>query len=121
MKPIPVHNRLLISIQRPYLWALSIAGIIVCVIVMTYSFYEYGRRVAGFDQSDSDEKIAFLEGQIENLTSRSEDLQRKNAKLIRDHNIDKDAGSKVTQELAKAQAQILEMREELTFYRNIVP
>lgn len=120
MKPVPAHNRILISVQRPHLWFLSLAGIIVCVLVLIWSAYEYGRYVAGFDQSATDELTSTLQERIAELTRQSEDFQRRNAKLIRDQGIDRDAGSQVQKELAKAQAQILEMREELTFYRNIV-
>ena len=120
MKPIPVHNRHLISIQRPSLWIASLIAVVVCVILLVASSFEYGRQVAGFIQSDYDEQVVLLQSKIVELTTQNENLQRKNAKLIRDHSIDKDAGGQVTQELAKAQAQILEMREELTFYRNIV-
>ena len=76
--------------------------------------------MAGFDLADSNEQINSMKNRIEELTVQNEDLLRQNAKLIRDHGIDLDAGSQVTRELAKAQAQILEMREELTFYRSIV-
>jgi cell division protein FtsB len=120
MKPGPVHNRLLISVQRPHLWMLSAAVIIGCVILLVWFAYEYGRYVGGFDQSDSEQEIASLQQRIEELTANSEDLQRRNAKLIRDQGIDRDAGSQVQKELARAQSQILGMREELTFYRNIV-
>lgn len=111
---------MLISIQRPYLWIASLVGIIACVLILVWSFFEYGRYVAGFDQSATQQRIAVLEQQIDDLTQRNEDLQRHNAKLVRDQGIDRDAGSQVQKELARAQEQILAMREELTFYRNIV-
>lgn len=120
MKPVPVHNRLLISIQRPHLWIMSMVGVIACILVMIWSAYEYGRHVAGFDLSDSEDRIADLQQRIDELSSKNDDLHRRNAKLILDQGIDRDAGSEVQKELARAQAQILDMREELTFYRNIV-
>lgn len=120
MKPVPVHNRLLISIQRPYLWIASGVVIVVCTLLLVWASFEYGRHVAGFDQAETDEQITELKKQINELTVQSEDLQRYNAKLVRDQGIDRDAGSQVQKELARAQAQILDMREELTFYRNIV-
>ncbi|TNF36045.1 MAG: hypothetical protein EP315_04765 [Gammaproteobacteria bacterium] len=82
--------------------------------------YEYGQNVAGFSQSESNARIESLQKTIDDLTRQNEDLQRLNTKLVRDNEIEQGAGHEVTKELAKAQAQILEMREELTFYRNIV-
>jgi hypothetical protein len=102
------------------MWIASAVGILLCTLVLIWASFEYGRHVAGFDQAETEEQIAGLEQQIEELTKLSEDLQRSNAKLVRDQGIDRDAGSQVQKELARAQAQILEMREELTFYRNIV-
>ncbi|MFW2372467.1 MAG: DUF6776 family protein [Gammaproteobacteria bacterium] len=116
----PVHNRRLISIQRPYLWLLSLLVIIAVLVLAFLMTFEYGRQAAGFVQSDTDEQIAFLQQQIVDLSERNDDLLRQNAKLVRGHNIDKDAGSQVNRTLADAQSQILEMKEELTFYRSIV-
>ena len=120
MRPLPTHNRLLISIQRPHLWILSGLGIMLCLVLLGWSIFEYGRYEAGFDLSDSEQQIEYLQQQIDKLSQQNEDLQRRNAKLVRDQGIDRDAGSQVQKELAKAQSQILSMREELTFYRNIV-
>ena len=120
MKPIPVHNQYLISVQRPKLWILSIIAIIAAIAVIIFSAFEYGRFVAGFDQAETDTEIAFLQAKISELTKAKEDLLREKARLTRGQDIDRDASSQVKKTLAEAQAQILEMKEELTFYRNIV-
>lgn len=116
----PVHNRRLISIQRPHLWLLSALGILLVLILVIWMTFEYGRQAAGFVQSETDEQIAFLQQQIIDLSERNDDLLRQNAKLVRDHSIDKDAGSQVNKTLTNAQSKIMEMKEELTFYRSIV-
>lgn len=120
MGSYPVHNRRLISVQRPRLWVLSFMIILAVIILAFWMTFEYGRQAAGFVQSETDEQIAFLEQQIVDLSDRNDDLLRQNAKLVRGHNIDKDVGSQVNRTLAQAQSQILEMKEELTFYRSIV-
>ncbi len=120
MKSFPVHNRHLISIQRPHLWVLSALLLVAIVVLAVWVSFEYGRQAAGYVQSETDEQIEFLHRRIDELTDQNTRLLRQNAKLERDHNIDKDAGSQVNKTLAESQAQILEMREELTFYRSIV-
>ena len=120
MRPVPVHNRHLVSIQRPHLWVLSFLAVILTVVLIVKAAYEHGQNVAGFSQSDSQDHIETLQKKIDELTRQNEDLQRLNTKLVRDNEIEQGAGNEVTKELSKAQAQILEMREELTYYRNIV-
>ncbi len=120
MRPVPVHNRHLVSIQRPHLWALSLLAIIFAVALIVNAAYKYGQNVAGYSESLSSERISVLQKKIDELTQQNEDLQRLNTKLGRDNEIELGAGHEVSKELSKAQAQILEMREELTFYRNIV-
>lgn len=120
MGSYPVHNRRLISIQRPRLWVLSFIIILTLIMLGIWMSFEYGRQAAGYVQSETDAQIALLQEEIVDLTERNDFLSRENAKLVRGHSIDKDAGSQVNKTLAEAQAQILEMKEELTFYRSIV-
>lgn len=120
MKPIPVHNQYLISVQRPHLWLLSALGILAVICLMVVIAYEHGRRVGGFDKSETESEIDFLQSTIRDLTAEKDNLLRENAKLSRGRDIDQDAGSQVQKTLAESQAKILEMKEELTFYRNIV-
>lgn len=120
MRPIPVHNRHLVSIQRPHLWVLSLLAVIFVVVLIVKAAFEYGQNVAGYSQSQASERIEALQKKVDELTQLNEDLQRLKTKLERDNEIEQGAGHEVTKELSKAQAQILEMREELTFYRNIV-
>lgn len=120
MKRVPAHNQYLISVQRPQLWLLSLVAVCVVVGFMIWSAFVYGQYMAGHDRVEASEQAGVLKNQIDDLLAQNEDLQRQNARLSRDMGIDRDAGGQVEKELAKAQAQILDMKEELTFYRSIV-
>ncbi|MDH5483596.1 MAG: hypothetical protein OEY43_00045 [Gammaproteobacteria bacterium] len=120
MKPIPVHNQYLISVQRPHLWLLSVLGILAVICLLIMLAYEHGRHVAGFDKAETESEIEFLQKSLNDLSAEKDNLLRENAKLSRGRDIDQDAGSQVQKTLAEEQAKILEMKEELTFYRNIV-
>ena len=120
MKRVPSHNQYLISVQRPQLWLASFAGVLALIGILIWAAFVYGQFMAGHDRMASSQRAADLEQQVDDLVSQNEELQRQNAKLSRDMGIDRDAGGQVEKELTKAQAQILDMKEELTFYRSIV-
>jgi hypothetical protein len=116
----PAHNQYLISVQRPQLWLLALAGVLVVIGFMIWGAFVYGQNRAGHDRVAASDRADELENQIDDLLAQNEELQRQNARLSRDMGIDRDAGGQVEKELTKAQAQILDMKEELTFYRSIV-
>ena len=116
----PKPNKHLICIHRPELWIVSLVLVVVLVLLAVWGAFILGERQAGFSQAVMDNEMEALQRQVKKLVQEKDNLQRQNAKLIRDHNIDKDANKQVNQNLAQAQAQIMDMKEELTFYRNIV-
>lgn len=120
IKPIPVNNKYLISVQRPHLWIMTALGIILVLVLLFWLSFDYGRRTSGFHISETEALIDSLEAQVEELKQQNEDLLRDKTKLSREIGIDKDASSQVTKTLAEKQSEILEMKEELTFYRSVV-
>jgi len=116
----PVHSKHLISIHQPKLWLASGVGVLLVMLVVIWGTYEYGRHMAGFDQSDYDQELAILRISLEEQTTKKEDALRNNARLSRGSDIEKDASSKINETLAECQAETLKMKEELTFYHNLV-
>ena len=116
----PVHSKHLISIHQPKLWLASGVGVLLVMLVVIWGAYEYGRHMAGFDQSDYDQELAILRISLEEQTTKKEDALRNNARLSRGSDIEKDASSKINETLAECQAETLKMKEELTFYHNLV-
>jgi len=120
MKSKPTQSQFLISVHQPKLW---IAGAIVALCIITFfiwSSYEYGRHAAGFNQSDYDQEIEILRQALDEQTAKKEVALRENARLSRGSDIQKDASSQVGDSLAACEDEVLKMREELTFYHNIV-
>lgn len=116
----PAHNQYLISVQRPHRWFLSLAGVLLVIALLVWVAFVYGQYRAGHDRMVASDQAVELRGRIDDLLAQNEELQRQNAKLSRDMGIDRDAGGQVEKDLTKAQSQILDMKEELTFYRSIV-
>lgn len=120
MKLKPVQSKYLISIHQPHLWIASIAVLLLLVLFVIWSAYEYGRNVAGFDQSSYDQEIEILRQSLDQQTAEKESALRDNARLSRGSDIQKDASSKVSDTLAACEDEMLKVKEELTFYHNLV-
>ena len=120
MKIKPVRSKYLISVHQPQLWAASAIAIILVITFIVWSAYEYGRNVAGFDQSEYDQEIEVLQQSLDEQTSGKEKALRENARLSRGSDIQKDASSQINDSLAACEEETLKIKEELTFYHNIV-
>jgi len=116
----PRPNQHLICIHNRERWIAAFLAVIFMIMALIWGAYGLGERQAGFSQSQMDVEAAGLQQQLEQVTKEKEILQRQNAKFTRDHNIDEDANQQINKNLAQAQSQIMDMKEELTFYRNIV-
>jgi|GEM_PF-929964 len=120
MKSDPVQSKYLISIHKPHLWLAAAISILLVVLTLIWSAYEYGRHVAGFDQSDYEQEIEILRQSLDQQTLEKEKALRENARLSRGSDIEKDASSKISDTLAACEDESLKLKEELTFYHNIV-
>lgn len=120
MKLKPLQSKYIISIQQPHLWALSGLVILGIVFMVTWSAYEYGRYVAGFDKTEYDSEIEILRQSLDEQTAAKEKALRENARLSRGSDIQKDASSKLSDSLSTCEDEMLKVKEELTFYHNIV-
>ena len=120
MKSKPVQSKFLISIHQPHLWIAASVAIAIGMLVVIWSAYEYGRNVAGFDQAEYDTEIEILRQALDSETAEKERILRDNTRLSRGSDIQKDASSKINDSLAVCEDEKLKIKEELTFYHNIV-
>jgi len=61
MSPKPLETRLLVTVHRPALWLAAFGAVVLLVLAGFWMSYEYGRSVAGYDVSQSDQEIARLQ------------------------------------------------------------
>ncbi len=120
MKLKPVQSKYLISIHQPRLWLAALSSILLIVLGITWFAFEYGKHIAGFDQADYDQEIEVLRQALDQQTSEKEKALRENARLSRGSDIDKNASSKMNDSLAACEDEMLKVKEELTFYQNLV-
>lgn len=116
----PLQTKILISIQRPGLWALNFFLLLCVVALMVWLAFGYGQRVAGYDKTEAIGYIESLEQQIEGLKIENTEIQRQTAMLERNSTIDGGASDQLKISLTEAQAESLELKKELTFYKSII-
>jgi len=116
----PIQSRRLITIQRPALWIISIVAMFLLVLVQLGLAFDLGRRNAGYDSSEATAYIEQLQRQIQELQSESEESQRRAAMLERNSRIEDDTSEQLKKSLDEAQAEAVELKKELSFYKSIV-
>lgn len=120
MKYAPRETKYLISVHKPELWLITGLAIFAAMAVIVWGAYLYGQHMAGFDQSDYDEEIEILRQALDEQTAEKERALRDNARLSRGSDIQKDASGKISNSLAECKDESIKLKEELTFYKNIV-
>ena len=70
MKFKPVQSKYLISVHQPQLVGCQWLCIIAGIALLVWSAFEYGRDVAGFDQSDYDQEIEVLQQSLDRTNRR---------------------------------------------------
>ena len=116
----PLETRILITIQRPGLWFLNFLLMLCVIAFICWLAFAYGQRVAGYDKNEAITYIEDLEQQIADLNLKFTESQRQTAMLERNSTIDGGASDQLKISLAEAQAESLELKKELTFYKSII-
>jgi hypothetical protein len=116
----PIHTRRLITIQRPVLWVMSVLALFLLVLILLGLAFDQGRRIAGYDSGEATDYIEQLQRQIQELQSESDESQHRAAMLERSNRIDDDTSEQLKKSLDEAQAEAVELKKELSFYKSIV-
>ncbi len=111
---------LVVKAHRP--WKSRFIWGIVLLILVTggWTLFDYGRFLAGYDSRDTGNEIEGLLQTQEHLEKRIEGLREDKAVLQRAAQIERKAYNELDTTLKILQAEILEHKEELAFYRGIV-
>jgi len=98
----------------------ALALLLVSALLAVWLIYEYGRKQAGFDSmtaAGEQEKLAEI---IQILEKKNAELSAQNAIIQQASEVDRHAYTEVDKTLKTLQDEILEMKEEVKFYRGIV-
>lgn len=113
-------HRLVVKPHRPWKDALSWLGAAGVIVLALSAAFEYGRWRAGFDHVAAAREQARLIGEVRDAQRLNTTLRDRVALLERSSEIDETARAQVQGSLGELQDQLLELREELAFYRGIV-
>jgi hypothetical protein len=113
-------HRLVVRPHRPWKDAALVAGIVAAIAGLLWATFEYGRWRAGYDHVAAAREQARLVAELREVRSGNAVLNDRVALLARSSEIDETARAQVKGSISELQDEILELREELAFYRGIV-
>ena len=85
-----------------------------------WSLFDYGRYQAGYDSHEADLERLRLVALLDELYEQIEELREQKAQLERAAQIERKAYNELDTNLKVLEGEILELKEELAFYRGIV-
>jgi hypothetical protein len=92
----------------------------IALVILGYALFEYGRFSAGYDSIEADEEHDVLLKRVDELEENIDELREQKAVLERAAQIERKAYDELDTTLKVLQAEILELKGELAFYRGIV-
>ncbi|MGD8784932.1 MAG: hypothetical protein PVF28_01255 [Thioalkalispiraceae bacterium] len=111
---------LVVKPHHPWKLRIILALGVIAFILLGYAFYEYGRFSAGYDSIEANEEHALLLKHVNELEDDIDQLREEKAVLERAAQIERKAYDELDTTLKVLQAEILELKGELAFYRGIV-
>lgn len=97
-----------------------IAALALAIAASGWTLFEYGRKRAGFDAVEARQQQGLLESRIVALSAENDRLSATITRLEQAGEIDRRAHEEVSRSLSDLQSELLEIRQEVEFYRGIV-
>lgn len=113
-------TRLVVRPHRPFKTIIVATLTSLTVIVSGWSLFEYGRYRAGFDRFGAEAAEQQLQARVQDLLTGIAALREENAGLQRARQVEREAHETLNGSLRTLQDEMLELKEELAFYRGIV-
>jgi predicted RND superfamily exporter protein len=113
-------GELIVKSHRPWRRRILLIGAAVSALLVALGFYELGQLRAGFNVVDAADTERQLRGQLDEQTKATKALHEQIAVMKRSQEIDRESYDVVRTDLKQLQEEILELRQEVEFYRGIV-
>lgn len=100
---------------------LFVAGLVAVVLIVAGgAIYNHGMNMAGFDRLSAYQDQEALRNELQRLRDENENLREGLARAQRAVQIDQTAYQQLDQSLKDTAKEILKLKEEVSFYRNII-
>lgn len=113
-------SKLIIKSHHPLRHRTKQGLLILALLAVAWGLFEYGFSRAGYDNNSLHEERDLLRERIAEEQKRTQDLRARIAILERAAQVDKQAYAAVEAAQKQAQDEMLELKEEVAFYRGIV-
>lgn len=113
-------SKLIIKSHHPWRYRLKLAAAGLGLLALAWGIFEYGFSRAGYENTSLLDERDAIHDQIRLEKKRNQELSARIAVLERASQVDKQAYGAVEQSLKQAQDEMLELKEEVAFYRGIV-
>lgn len=115
-----MSSKLIIKSHHPWRYRAKLSALLLLLLVISWGVFEYGFSRAGYDNSSLHEERVLLNDQLAEAQKQAQDLRSRIAVLERAAQVDKQAYGAVETSQKQTQAEMLELKEEVAFYRGIV-
>lgn len=109
-----------VKAHRPWRKRLVVAALVLGLPLGAWGLFDFGRHRAGFDSGEAERVRAELQANVQGLREANEMLRQQVVTQEQAREIDRQAYADVNDSLVSLQSEILELKEEVAFYRGIV-
>ena len=115
-----MNRPLVVRPRPPGRLRIALLAAVILGAVTVWGVFEWGRRTGGYDALEADRARRVLASEIMELQANNESLRRELALLKAAGRVDSEAYGRVAGEIDDLHSQIVELNEELAFYRGIM-
>lgn len=115
-----MSSKLIIKSHHPLRHRAKLGLLLLALLAVAWGVFEYGFSRAGYDNSSLQQEGVLLREQLERAQQHTQEMRARVAVLERAAQVDKQAYAAVGNAQKQAQDEMLELKEEVAFYRGIV-
>jgi hypothetical protein len=115
-----MSSKLIIKSHHPGKHRARIITVVAVLAIIGWAVFEYGHSRSGYDYDNLQQERDKLQNQLDSAQAKIQDQQERIAVLVRASQVDKKGYSGVEQTLKDLQDEMLELKQEVAFYRGIV-
>lgn len=114
-------GRLVVTSHYSPGFKLLVSGVLVLVLIVGGGIiYDYGLNMAGFESSQASRRQRDLQDELNRFKSENAELRESLARVERTLQMDRVAYQELERALGESARNIIKLREDLSFYKNIL-